>query len=88
MIVNLKIIRDYENTFNNNPPLTPSPKVLPSLDLFQTEPPPLSLSHTVLQTLPLSPLVRPLPMSPKIKELIKRTESWDNFIKIQWPWVI
>jgi len=26
-------------------------------------------------------------LSPRIKEIMKKNESWDNFFKIQWPWI-
>jgi len=26
-------------------------------------------------------------LSPRIKEIMRKNDSWDNFIKIQWPWV-
>ena len=39
----------------------------------------------------LSPKVKIIKVSsPKVKltKIMKRNESWDNFIKIQWPWTI
>jgi hypothetical protein len=39
----------------------------------------------------LSPKVKVIKVaSPKVKltELMKRNKSWDNFIKIQWPWTL
>ena len=26
-------------------------------------------------------------LSPRIKEIMRKNESWDNFMKIQWPWI-
>ena len=26
-------------------------------------------------------------LSPRIKEIMRKNESWDNFMKVQWPWI-
>ena len=26
-------------------------------------------------------------LSPRIKEIMKKNESCDNFMKVQWPWI-